>query len=90
MPFRASHFAVEARAGFNDNSDGHSLPAPARRYASPIYWPGAIRDLAKHPRWHPRIHDALPRWAISIGRITERQGRPATYIPNAELRKLIG
>jgi len=45
----------------------------------------------QHPRWHrARIHDALPRWAISIGRIAERQGRPAIYIPNPELRKLIG
>jgi hypothetical protein len=39
----------------------------------------------RHPRWHRhRIHDALPRWAISLDRLDHRPGRPILWGPNAD------
>jgi hypothetical protein len=61
--------------------------------------PVSIQDLLawcypaakQHPRWHrTNVHRALPRWAISLGRIPNRRGRPSLWAPNAELRRLIG
>jgi hypothetical protein len=45
----------------------------------------------QHPRWHrTNVHRALPRYAVSLGRLDHRPGRPCVWAPNAELRKLIG
>jgi len=50
-------------------------------------YPAAKRD----PRWHrTNIHRALPRFAVSLRRISDRPGRPCVFGPNAELRRLIG
>jgi len=44
----------------------------------------------QHPRWpRPIVHRALPRFAVSLGRIPDRPGRPCVFAPNAELRRLI-
>jgi len=59
--------------------------------------PVSIQDLLawcypatkRHPRWHrTNVHRALPRYAISLGRIPNERGRPCVWIPRPELWRL--
>ena len=43
-----------------------------------------------HPKWRRKsIHRALPRYAVSVGRMDRGSGRPCLYGPNAELMRII-
>jgi hypothetical protein len=60
--------------------------------------PLKIRDLLvycypaaiKHPRWRRwKIHCALPKFGVPLGRISTKQGRPMLWAPKDELARLI-
>ena len=69
-----------------------------RRALVAVSAPVSIQDLLawcypatkQHPQWHrTNVHRALPRFAISLGRIPHERGRPCVWIPRPELRRLL-
>lgn len=44
----------------------------------------------RHPIWHrTNVHRALRRFAVSLGRIPDRPGRPCVWAPTPELKRRI-
>ena len=46
------------------------------------------RRYARWQRWS--VYRAAPKFAEALGRAESRQGRPIVWVPNGELRRLIG
>jgi len=52
--------------------------------------PRCFPAAKRHARWMRKsVHRALPRFAIPLGRIPDRQGQPMVWSPNAEICRLV-
>ena len=55
------------------------------------FLPRCYPRAQSYARWQYRaVGRAARRFGVSLGRAESRQGRPVIWIPNAELRRLIG
>jgi hypothetical protein len=52
--------------------------------------PRCFPAAKRHARWMRKsVHRALPRFAIPLGRIPDRQGRPMIWAPRPEICRLV-